>query len=350
MVQHKLLIAGATGIIGRRLVERMTREGAVAGLSRRPPAAVSPGVQYHAVDLTDEAACRAEPEAFAGVTHILYAARHDHDSRGGERVEENAAMLRHLVEAVEANGRNLQHVHVVQGTKYYGSNLGPFKTPAVEDDPRIPGANFYYAQEDYLIDRQGDAGWSWSTTRPHGILDDGPGIARSMTMVIAVYAALLKEQGLPLYFPGTAGNFEAQYQCTNTAHLADAVAWIALRPEGRNQAFNVINGDYVRWCDLWPVFADFFGMAPGPVRTIKLAETMPSQGPIWDRVVAKHGLVAQRFEEVAVWPYGDHLFTPHWDMVSSIEKLRGTGFAAAPDTPASFLTAFAALRAARVIP
>lgn len=350
MVQHKLLIAGATGIIGRRLVERMAREGPVVGLARRPPESVSNGVQYHAIDLTDPDACRAKAPAFSGVTHILYAARHDHDSRGGEKVEENTAMLRHLVEAVEAAGQSLRHVHVVQGTKYYGSNLGPFKTPAAEDDPRIPGENFYYAQEDYLIDRQGDAGWSWSTTRPHGILDDGFGIARSMTMVIAVYAALLKEQGLPLYFPGTVGNFEALYQCTNTAHLADAVAWIALRPECGNQAFNVINGDYVRWRDLWPVFAGFFGMAPGPVRTVRLAETMPSQAALWDRVVAKHGLVPQRFEDVAVWPYGDHLFTPHWDMVSSIAKLRRTGFTAAPDTPASFLAAFTALRAARVIP
>jgi len=350
MVQHKVLIAGATGIIGRRLVERMARGGPVVGLARRPPEAVPDGVQYYAVDLTDTAACRANLSAFADVTHILYAARHDHDSRGGERVEENTAMLRNLVEAVEAGGQALQHVHVVQGTKYYGSNLGAFKTPALEDDPRIPGENFYYAQEDYLIERQGDAVWSWSTTRPHGILDDGFGIARSMTMVIAVYAALLKEEGLPLYFPGTAGNFEAQYQCTNTGHLAEAIAWIALQPECANQAFNVINGDYVRWRDLWPVFADFFGMAPGPVRTVCLGETMPSQAAIWDRIVTKHGLKPQRFEDVAVWPYGDHLFTPHWDMVSSIDKLRRNGFAESPDTQASFLHAFAALRRNGIIP
>jgi hypothetical protein len=169
-------------------------------------------------------------------------------------------------------------------------------------------------------------------------------------MVIAVYAAILKEQGLPLYFPGTVGNFEAQYQCTNTAHLADAVAWITLRPECANQAFNVINGDYVRWCDLWPVFADFFGMPPGPVHTVRLGETMPSEAAVWDRIVEKHGLRPQRFEDVAVWPYGDHLFTPHWDMVSSIEKLRRFGFAESTETQASFLSAFAALRHARVIP
>lgn len=28
-------------------------------------------------------------------------------------------------------------VHLVQGSKYYGSELGPHKTPAKESDPRI---------------------------------------------------------------------------------------------------------------------------------------------------------------------------------------------------------------------
>lgn len=350
MAQHKVLIAGATGIVGRRLVERMAAEGPVVGIARRPPDPAPAGVAYAAIDLTDAAACRSALAKFDGITHILYAARHDHDSRAPEKVAENLAMLRHLVEAVEAGGHPLAHVHVVQGTKYYGSNLGPFRTPAREDDPRIPAPNFYYAQEDYLIGRQAEAGWTWSATRPHGILDDAPGIARSMTMVIAVYAAILKELGERLYFPGTPGNFEALYQCTNTAHLAEAVAWMAYEPRCANQAFNVINGDYVRWRDLWPVFAEDFGMEPGPVRTVKLAQAMADKAPVWDRIVEKHRLFPRRFEDVAVWPYGDHLFTPHWDMVSSIDKLRAFGFTQSVDTKAAFLDAFAKLRQARAIP
>ena len=195
MVQDRYLIAGATGIIGRRLTERMAQRGAVIGLARRPPEAASASVKYLPLDMIDAAACRRVLRGLDGVSHILYAARHDHDSKSPEKVSENLAMLRNLVEAAEAAGHKLRHVHVVQGTKYYGSNLGPFRTPARETDPRVPGANFYYAQEDYLIAREGDAPWTWSTSRPHGILDDQPGIARSMAMVIAVYAALLKELG-----------------------------------------------------------------------------------------------------------------------------------------------------------
>lgn len=171
-----------------------------------------------------------------------------------------------------------------------------------------------------------------------------------MAMVIAVYAALLKALGEPLYFPGTPGNFEALYQCTNTAHLADAIAWLAATPGCANQAFNVINGDYVRWRDLWPIFAEKFGMKAGPVRTVRLAETMAGKAPLWDRIVEEHGLVPQPFEDVAVWPYGDHLFTPHWDMVSSIDKLCAHGFTQTVETKQPFISAFAALRAARFIP
>jgi hypothetical protein len=259
-------------------------------------------------------------------------------------------MLSNVVEAVEAGDHDLQHVHIVQGTKYYGSNLGPFKTPAAEDDPRTGENNFYFAQEDYLIDCCGDSGWSWSASRPHGILDDQTGIARNMTQLIAVYAAMLKEQGQPLYFPGTEGNFNALYQCTNTAQLAKAITWMACEPQCSNQAFNVINGDYVRWRDLWPVFAEHFGMEAGPVRTVKLGEIMPGKASMWTQIVEKYDLQRQAYEDVALWEYGDHLFTPHWDMVSSMDKAHRYGFADAPDTVASFLQAFTKLRREGVVP
>ncbi|MBT5665710.1 MAG: SDR family oxidoreductase [Rhodospirillaceae bacterium] len=358
MVQNKALIAGATGIVGRRLVEHLTASGdwQVIGLSRRPPKDTGPDtgatadVEFLSVDLTDEESCRRALRSIDGITHILYTARHDFGAHRPEPIEANARMLRNTVEAVEAGDHALQHVHIVQGTKYYGSNLGPFKTPAEEDDPRTPVDNFYFAQEDYLIDRCGESGWSWSASRPHGILDDQTGIARNMTQLIAVYAAILKEQGQPLYFPGTPGNFDALYQCTNTKQLAKAIAWMACEPRCANQAFNVINGDYVRWRDLWPVFAEHFAMEAGPVRTVKLAVSMPDKAGSWNQIVEKYDLQRQVYEDVALWDYGDHLFTPHWDMMSSMDKARRYGFADAPDTVASFLHAFKQLRCDRVVP
>ena len=350
MAQNKVLIPGATGIVGRRLVEHLAAsdDWLVIGLARRPPKDTD--IEFLSVDLTDKESCRHALNSIVGITHIFYTARHDFGAHAPEPIESNARMLSNVVEGVEAGENALQHVHIVQGTKYYGSNLGPFKTPAEEDDPRTPVDNFYFAQEDYLIDRCRQSGWSWSASRPHGILDDSTGIARSMTQLIAVYAAILKEQGLPFYFPGTPGNFDALYQCTNTMHLARAIVWMACEPRCANQAFNVVNGDYVRWRDLWPVFAEHFAMEAGPVRTVKLAGTMLDKAPLWDQIVAKNGLRRQACEDVALWAYGDHLFTPHWDMVSSMDKARRYGFTDAPDTVASFLQAFKQLRSDRVVP
>ncbi len=350
MAQNKALIPGATGIVGRRLAAHLAATGGwdVIGLARNSPR--DAGVEFLSVDLSDAQACRRAFAPIGGITHILYTARHDFGPRAPEPVEANAAMLRNVVEGVEAEGHALQHVHIVQGTKYYGSNLGPFKTPAAEDDPRAAVDNFYFAQEDYLIERSARAGWSWSASRPHGILDDSGGIARSMTQLIAVYAAILKEQGEPLYFPGAQGNFDALYQCTDTRQLARAIEWMAREPRCANQAYNVINGDYVRWRDLWPIFAEYFGMELGPVRTASLTETMPGKAPLWDRIVEKHGLRPQPYADMALWAYGEHLFTPHWDMVSSMDKARRHGFTEAPDTKASFLRAFDQLRRDRITP
>ena len=64
-----------------------------------------------------------------------------------------------LLDAVEPETRGLEHVHLVQGTKYYGMHRGPFRTPAREDDPRPATPNFYYEQQDLLVERQRGRGW-----------------------------------------------------------------------------------------------------------------------------------------------------------------------------------------------
>src|SRR5581483_7947600 len=250
------------------------------GLARRPIDAAFPAI---AVDLMDAQACRrALTDVAPDVTDIFYAARYAHTTRAKEPIEENLAMLRNVLDAVTPLARDLRHVHLVQGTKYYGSDLGPFRTPAKETDPRIATPNWYYAQEDHVIERQRGERWTWSASRPHGICDVAPHIARSMARVIAVYASILRELGEPLSFPGTPGNFNAIYQCTDAALLARAIVWMATEPRCANQAFNVTNGDYIRWANLWPRFAECFGMEAGPVRTMSLANEMADKGPVWE--------------------------------------------------------------------
>jgi nucleoside-diphosphate-sugar epimerase len=351
MARYCALIAGVSGVVGRGLARYLAAqsEWEVIGLARRPPP-VRPGYPVIAVDLADASACRAQLGGLAKVTHVLYCARASHTASVKEPLELNAAMLRNLMDAIEPVARGLRHVHLVQGSKYYGSDLGPYKTPAKESDPRIAENNWYYAQEDFIVERSRGKAWQWSASRPHAICDGDPGIARSLPKIIAVYAAIAKELGQPLYFPGSAANFHALYQCVDATLLAQAIVWMATAPAGANQAFNVTNGDFIRWENLWPRFAEFFGIEAGPVKTVSLAQVMADKAPVWERIVAKHRLTSVPYGETAIWSYADFVFAPGYDIMSDTLKLRQAGFGECLDTGKMFLDLFEKYRAARVIP
>src|SRR5882724_2454014 len=112
----------------------------------------------------------------------------------------NVAILRNLLDVVEKTSPSLQHVTFYQGGKAYGADLGPFKTPAREDDPRLMSPNFYYDQEDFLRGRQTGRSWAFTVLRPEAVSGYAIGNPMNLTMVIGVYAAISKELGLPLRF------------------------------------------------------------------------------------------------------------------------------------------------------
>lgn len=349
--ERVVVVSGASGVVGRRVAEHLAGEPGwrVIGIARRPPP-MPRGIETVALDLTDAAAVRASAGRFAGATHVVHCARYTFAESTREPIGPNLDMLRHLVEAVEEVSPSLAHVHLVHGSKYYGSDLGPYKTPAKESDPRILVDNWYYAQEDWIIERSRGKRWSWSASRPHGICDTDLGIVRSMARVIAVYAAISKELGMPFCFPGSEACYRALYQCTDATLLARAVAWMSTEPRCAGEAFNVVNGDYIRWAHLWPAFARWFGMEAGPVRSVKLAQAMADKGPVWERIVARHGLAPTPFERTALWPYGDFVFNAGYDIMSDTTKLRRHGFGEAVDTERMFLALFEHLRRSRIVP
>ena len=351
MTRYCALIPGASGVVGRGLARYLAAqpEWEVIGLARHVPREHT-DYPVIPVDLADAAACRARLGKLTNVTHVLYCARASHTTSTKEPVELNTAMLRNVIDAVELVARGFNHVHLVQGSKYYCSDLGPYKTPAKESDPRIGENNWYYAQEDLIAERSRGKAWRWSASRPHAICNGDLGIARSIPRVIAVYAAISKALGEPLYFPGSAENFHALYQCVDATLLAKAIAWMSTAPACANQAFNVTNGDFIRWENLWPGFAEFFGMAAGPVKTVRLAQAMADKAPVWERIVAEHRLRPTPYAQAALWSYGDFVFTPGYDIMSDTLKLRQCGFADFLDTGKMFLDLFRHLRDARVIP
>ena len=216
MARKTAVVVGSLGVIGRNLVHHLEPqdEWDIVGLSRRTPDFPT-RMRAIAVDLLDEADCGAKLGDLTGATHVFYCAFQARPT-WAEHNAPNLAMLANAVTAIEAASPGLKRVVLVEGNKIYGSHLGPFKTPAKETDPPHMPPNFYWDQEQWLRERQSRKGWSYAVLRPHTVCGFALGSPMNIITVIAVYAAISKELGLPLRFPGKPGAFNAVYQVTDS--------------------------------------------------------------------------------------------------------------------------------------
>ena len=132
-----VLVAGAHGVSGRAAAQHFSTIPGVSvhGLSRRS-APLPPGVIAISVDLLNIANVRQQMGAVKDITHIVFGAYIERHS-AAEKSAVNVAMLKNLLDFVEEASHTLEHVTFYQGGKAYGADLGPFKTPAREDDPRL---------------------------------------------------------------------------------------------------------------------------------------------------------------------------------------------------------------------
>jgi nucleoside-diphosphate-sugar epimerase len=305
--------------------------------------------EHVALDLTDGAACRAAAGRVRGVTHVFWCGRAPRPTIA-EEARVNADMLFNLMAGVEAGTDALRHVCLVHGTKWYGSQLGPYRTPAAEDDPRIPTPNFYYDQQDWTAERGARSGWRWTALRPHILAGFSLGYPHNAVGVIAAYATLARAAGRSLTFPGTEAAFDSVSQITDLRLLVEAMLWAMTDPAAADDSFNVVDADYYRWRDLGPRIADFFGMRPGGVATETLAETHREASATWRAIATRHGLSEPDLGRIASWGYGDFMFRIGWDDMSSTVKIRRAGFDPVYDSWQSFRDALIAYRARRVIP
>lgn len=345
------LIAGAGGAASKRLIEVLLADPdwTVVTLARRVRASRHRLVAL-SVDLLDREACTRALFGARGVTHIFYTARAKHGESGVESVEDNVAMLRNLLDSIEPVAAELEHIHLVQGTKYYGMHLGPFATPAREDDARPDFPNFYYDQQDLLAAHQRGRAWHWSASRPTFICDFAPERARNAVAVVGAYAAICRELRIPLDFPGSQAAFDALRDLTDARLLARAMKFIATAPAGHNQAFNVANGDLIRWRLFWPKLAAHLGMEPGEVRPLRLSEWVRDKGGVWRDIVRRHGLAETPLDEAADWAFADFHWAQGYDVFSSTTKLRQAGFGEIIDSEAMFLAHLDRYREAKILP
>lgn len=349
MEKKVALIVGSNGVVGRTLAESLvsTGEWEVIGISRRP----SPlGVQGKllSVDLTDRSSCLGLGNELKDVTHLFYSARATPpDLLEEERMNFN--MFENILDAVEANAKNLKHVQITEGSKWYGCHLGSYKTPAKEDDPRHFPPNFYYPQQDLLEKRQPHSKWTWSAVRPHVVWGITLGYPHSFVVLLAAYATLCRHINLPLIFPGSEACFNSVSQATDAHLLAESMLWASTTPNCSNNAFNVVNGDLFRWRYLWPKIAEFFDIEPGPVQSIRLSERMSEHEATWKEIVDTHGL-GTSFSDLGNWTYFDFTLRFDSDDISDTLKARRFGFDHFVDTEERLMRLFEELRQMKVIP
>lgn len=357
MNMNHAMIIGATGITGGYILRDLAArpDWSVTGLCRRPPGESGPNVRWIGVDLLDKADAQAKLAGLHDITHIFYCGflplgPHEQHLPANGNVEANLALLVNAAEPVLSAAKNLQHIQVMQGTKYYGSHIGAFKTPAKEDDPRHMAPNFYFDQQDYVADLQAGTSWTWSCLRPHAVMGFTVGNPMNLLAALGLYAAISKELGLPLKFPGLEGHYRAIYQVTDAGLLARAAHWAATTPACANQALNITNGDFFRWESLWPRIADLFEMKVGGVQTIDLVSFMADKGALWERMIEKYDLMPVPFDKAVNWGFANYVFKAAWDQMSDTTRARHLGFTECFDSEARILEQLSELKRARFVP
>lgn len=349
-MQKTALVVGANGVIGTNLIHHLLEreDFNIIGLSRRG-GTNREKLKFIAVDLLDTKQSQDKLSGFTEVTHIFYAAFQDRPT-WAELVPPNLTMLMNVVEAVEQVATNLQHISLIQGYKVYGAHLGPFKTPAKEDDAGHMPPEFNVDQQHYLEKRQQGKQWSWSAIRPSVVAGTALGNPMNLVLVIAVYASISKELGLPLRFPGKPGAYDKLMEMTDAELLAKATVWAATNGQCANQAFNITNGDLFRWNEMWPKIAKYFEMETATPLPLSLYTVMADKEPLWAHIQEKHGLHKHSYKEVSSWSFGDAVFGWNYDFFGDGSKARRLGFYDFVDTEQMFFKLFDELKAKKIIP
>jgi len=348
--KNVVLVAGVHGVSGNAaaIAWANTSDATVYGLSRRD-AYLPEGVKGITVDLLDRHDVERKLNGRGDITHIVFAAYIEKAS-AAERSKTNVAILKNLVEVVETVSPTLRHVTFYQGGKAYGSDLGPFKTPAREDDPRLMSPNFYYDQEDFLRRQQAGKAWHWTALRPEAIIGYATGNPMNLGMAIAVYAVISKALNIPLRFPGSPAAYGALYQVSSADVLAKATVWAAATEAARDNIFNITNGDQFRWQHMWPRIAKMFDMEVADPVPMPLTSYMTDKTELWSKIVARYDLLRTPYEKLVSWDFADFIFNSGFDNVSSTIKARKAGFVECIDTEEMFRIFFASLRNRKVIP
>ena len=290
-----------------------------------------------------------------------------------ENWDVNGDMLQNFLDALEKTGvaKTLKRVILVTGAKHYGVHLGPVKNPEQESDSWLTQdifpPNFYYRQQDILkAFCRKNTHVSWVVTYPNDVVGLAKGNFMNLATSVGIYAAVSRELGEDLAFPGCERFYIGFDSLTDSRLHAEFCEWAALEPRAGNEAFNVVNGDVTSWQTLWPLLAAKFGMKvkadqfsgahpassetelakkppigiyesemglkgrikPGKVEQVTDLVQWSKQPRVreaWERLASKEGLEKDALEK-ATWAFLGFVLGRDYDIVINMTKARKLGW------------------------
>lgn len=357
MACKTVLVAGATGLVGHAALKHFAAEPetGVIALSRRSPGIAS--ARHLALDMADAAACADAAASLREVTHLVYAALFELPGlvegwRNAQQIATNDRMLRNLLGPLLHAAPGLRHVTLLQGTKAYGVHVRPLAVPAREGRSEMrQQPNFYWQQEDYLREARHGRDWRFTILRPVLVIGEAIGGAMNLIPALGAYAAVMRERGPILPYPGGA---ERVSQAVDADLLARAIAWAGEAAAAQDEVFNVTNGDVFTWPNVWPAIADAVGMRTGPDEPFLLQSLGRAD---WDRARQRHELASPGLGDFVglSLEYADYQMRyghadPGSPSIVSTIKIMQAGFHTVMDTEAMFRKWFAVFQQKRLLP
>lgn len=271
------IITGANGISGHYMLQVLSespqRWKKIYCLSRRPPAipgGLPPNAEHIALDFltnpqTIAATLRAKNVTADHVFFFSYVQPPPKEGQGlwsnaEEMVRVNCELLENFLQGLQLAAVTPKRFMLQTGAKKYGVHLGPTKLPQQESDPRVElEPNFYYPQEDLLLQYSETSGCGWNIAMPGPITGAVPDAAMNYAFPLAVYASICRRLKKPLEFPGDEASWQMHQSMSYAKMNAYLEEWcVLLGPAG--EMFNAFDGSAFTWEAAWPKIAAWFGL------------------------------------------------------------------------------------------
>jgi nucleoside-diphosphate-sugar epimerase len=360
-------ITGGNGITGSAILEYLvTYPGSsewseIIVTSRSPfrTTVSDPRIKFIALDFSKDADTLAKEmgKVCAGVTHAYFSS-YVHKDDFKELNIANERLFSNFLDALVASAPKLESVTLQTGGKHYNVHLFPVPSPAREEHPRgeSPIGNFYYPQEDYLMEKQKGQSWTWNVIRPEAIIgytSKPNGMNESLT--IALYFLVCKELGIDAKMPTNQRYWEGTDDISDSRLIADITVWSSTTRSAGNQAFNITNGDYFAWRYMWPRLADYVGAKASADQAfskqypkegdlqleLSLDEWAKDKREVWDKICDKNGCPqAKATWDSGTWAFQDWVFQRTWSATLSMSKARKFGWTGYIDSYESFVYSF----------